>query len=77
MRDEQSLFEICVRLVEDHGLSLSRQAISKHLALLEDAGLIETGWIGRTKIHSSNLEPNAKYVHSWVTKNAKQKKKAK
>ena len=37
-RDEQSLFEICVRLVEGHGLSMKRQSISKHLAVLEDAG---------------------------------------
>ena len=64
-------------MVEGHGLSLSRQAISKHLVLLEEAGLVETGWMGRTKIHSSSLEANAKYVNTWVTNNAKKRKKTK
>lgn len=47
-REDQKLFEICVRLIEGHGLSLTRQAISKHLKVLEAAGLVATRWNGRT-----------------------------
>src|SRR5206468_918599 len=38
-RNDQTLFEICGRLTMKHGLSSSRQAISQHLAVLEEAGL--------------------------------------
>ncbi|MDB5388678.1 MAG: sdpR 6, partial [Planctomycetaceae bacterium] len=41
-RNGQTLFEICARLVMKHDLSLTRQAVSQHLALLEAAGLITT-----------------------------------
>ena len=36
-RDDQPLFEICVRLAEGRGMSLTRQAVSKHLTVLENA----------------------------------------
>lgn len=65
-RDGQSLFEICVRLIEGHGLSLKRQSISKHLAVLEDAGLIRTRWQGRTKLHSSSLTPAFSQISQWI-----------
>ena len=45
LRDDQSLFEVMARLVEKHQLSISRQAISKHLKVLEDAELIETALV--------------------------------
>jgi len=65
-RDGQSLFEICVRVVDRHGLSLSRQAISRHLETLEAAGLITTNWNGRTKIHSLNTAPLGRLAHVWI-----------
>ena len=43
----QTLFEICSRLAMKHRLSLSRQAVSQHLAVLESAGLVETRREGR------------------------------
>ncbi len=54
-RDDQPLFEICVRLVQGHGMNLTRQAISKHLTVLEHADLVDVRWEGRTKLHSSKL----------------------
>ena len=54
-RDDQPLFEVCVRLVEGHGMNLTRQAISKHLKVLENADLVGVRWEGRTKLHSSKL----------------------
>ena len=68
-RDEQSLFEICIRLVEGHGLSMKRQSISRHLAVLEDAGLINTKWQGRTKLHSTNLSSALPQITRWLKKN--------
>jgi len=65
-RDEQPLFELCVRLVEGHGMALSRQAISKHLAVLESAGLIRTSWQGRTKLHSSRLSEQTPTLINWL-----------
>lgn len=65
-RDDQALFEICVRLIDHHGLSLTRQAISKHLGVLEEAGLIVTRWEGRTKLHSSNVRKAGAAIGRWL-----------
>lgn len=65
-RDHQSLFEICVRLLESHQLTLTRQAISRHLTTLEEAGLITTDWQGRTKIHSLSSDALAEVISPWI-----------
>lgn len=64
-RQNQSLFEIMTRLVEKHQLSITRQAISKHLRVLEEAELIETAWSGRTKLHSSCIADGKLVVTNW------------
>jgi DNA-binding transcriptional ArsR family regulator len=61
----QSLFEICGRLVMRHGNSSTRQAISQHLAVLEDAGLVISHREGRTKIHRLNTEPLRSITERW------------
>ncbi|MGB0715310.1 MAG: winged helix-turn-helix domain-containing protein [Phycisphaerae bacterium] len=50
-RDGQTLYEICARLITKHGISMSRQAISQHLDVLESVGLIKTERQGRCKFH--------------------------
>ena len=70
VRNDQTLFEICVRLIDGHGLSLSRQAISRHLNALEDADLIKTRWSGRTKIHSGNLSAIKGSLAAWLDKHS-------
>jgi DNA-binding transcriptional ArsR family regulator len=65
-RDGQSLFEICARLTTKHGLGLSRQAISQHLAVLEAAGLVRTRRQGRYKFHDLNTEPLERIVARWL-----------
>jgi DNA-binding transcriptional ArsR family regulator len=57
VRDGLTLFEICSRLTVLHGNASSRQAISQHLAVLEDADLVRTRRVGRTKIHELNTAP--------------------
>lgn len=49
-RDEQTLFELCVRLT-GAGMPMSRQAVSKHLGVLREAGLVSTATRGRTTLH--------------------------
>ena len=56
-RNGQTLFEICARLTMKHDLSLTRQAISQHLAVLEAAGLITTRREGRYKFHFLDITP--------------------
>jgi DNA-binding transcriptional ArsR family regulator len=64
-KDGQSLFEICTRLLTLHGSTSSRQAISQHLAVLEEAGLVRSHREGRTKIHNLNTEPLRSIVERW------------
>ncbi|WP_097868725.1 ArsR/SmtB family transcription factor [Streptomyces sp. rh34] len=65
-RDGQTLFEICARLVNKHGVGLSRQAISQHLAVLEAVGLITTRRQGRYKFHDLNTDPLEHIAHRWL-----------
>lgn len=65
-RDGQTLFEICTRLVTKHGLGLSRQAVSQHLAVLETAGLVLSRRQGRYKFHDLNTEPLERIVTRWL-----------
>jgi DNA-binding transcriptional ArsR family regulator len=65
-RDGQTLFEICTLLTTRHGLGSTRQAISQHLAVLEDAGLVVTERRGRSKFHYFNSEPLAAITQRWL-----------
>jgi DNA-binding transcriptional ArsR family regulator len=64
-KDGQTLFEICARLAMKHGLASSRQAISQHLDVLEDAGLLVTRREGRYKFHHADTGPLREIVERW------------
>lgn len=64
-RDGQTLFEICSRLAMKHQLASSRQAISQHLAVLEEAGLVTSRRQGRYKFHHINTEPLERFAERW------------
>jgi DNA-binding transcriptional ArsR family regulator len=49
-------------------LPMSRQAVAKHLAILESANLVSTHWRGREKLHYLNPVPIAEIVKRWVGK---------
>ena len=66
-RDGQTLFEICVRLTSKHGLGSTRQAISQHLDVLEEAGLIRTRRAGRYKFHDLDTSPLREITTRWPT----------
>jgi DNA-binding transcriptional ArsR family regulator len=67
-RNGQTLFEICARLATKHQLALTRQAISQHLAVLEEAGLVGTRREGRYKFHYLDTEPIEIIVKRWLYK---------
>lgn len=65
-RDGQTLFEICARLTMKHGLTLTRQAISQHLDVLEAAKLLTTRREGRYKYHYLDTTPLKTIVERWL-----------
>jgi DNA-binding transcriptional ArsR family regulator len=65
-RDGQTLFELCARLTTRHGLASTRQAISQHLAVLEEAGLVATRKEGRYKFHDLQRAPLEHLVDRWL-----------
>ncbi|GLV60470.1 transcriptional regulator [Dictyobacter sp. S3.2.2.5] len=68
-RDGQTLFELCSRLLMRHQIASTRQAISQHLALLEDANLVTIKRQGRYKFHYINREPLNAIVRRWMERN--------
>jgi len=58
----QTLGDLCV------GLAMSRQAVSKHLDLLEAANLVATEWQGREKRHYLNPVPIFDIADRWIGK---------
>ncbi len=61
-RDGQTLGELC----ED--ASMTRQAVTKHLAILEDANLVAVQWRGREKLHYLNPVPINDIAERWIGK---------
>jgi DNA-binding transcriptional ArsR family regulator len=64
-RDDQTLFELCARLSNKHGLGSTRQAISQHLEVLESAGLVKTRRESRYKFHSLDTTPLRAITQRW------------
>ncbi len=64
-RGDQTLFELCSRLTSRHGLTSTRQAISQHLDVLEQAGLVTTRREGRYKFHSLDTSPLRSITARW------------
>jgi DNA-binding transcriptional ArsR family regulator len=65
-RDDQTLFELCGRLASDHDVDLTRQAISQHLGVLEEAGLVRARRDGRYKFHSIDITPLRDAMSRWL-----------
>src|SRR5699024_12491853 len=64
-RNELTLYELTTRLMK-HKLTISRQGISKHLSVLEDAGLVMSKRKGKYRVLMFNIEPLKKLVKGWV-----------
>lgn len=61
-RNGQTLSELC------HGLEMSRQAVTKHLAVLESANLVAARRRGREKLHFINPVPINGIAERWIGK---------
>jgi DNA-binding transcriptional ArsR family regulator len=66
-RNGQSLFELCANLTMNQGMELTRQAVSQHLAVLEEVGLITSERDGRSKFHYLNTQPLKEIAKRWPT----------
>ena len=64
-RSGQTLFELCARLISKHRLGSSRQAVSQHLTVLEEAGLVRTRRQGRYKFHDLDTSPLKAIAQRW------------
>jgi DNA-binding transcriptional ArsR family regulator len=58
----QTLSELCAHL------DMTRQAVTKHLVLLEEANLVATVWRGREKLHYLNPVPLQEIYERWIGK---------
>ncbi len=47
---------------------MTRQAVTKHLLLLESANLVVTLWQGREKLHYLNPVPIHEIAERWIAK---------
>jgi len=60
--DGRTLGQLCAHL------DMTRQAVTKHLALLERANLVATVWQGREKLHYLNPAPLHEISERWIGK---------
>jgi DNA-binding transcriptional ArsR family regulator len=58
----QTLGQLC-----EH-LDMTRQAVTKHLTLLEEASLVVAIWRGRAKLHYLNPVPIHEIAERWIGK---------
>ncbi len=65
-RNELTLYELTARLVMKHNLSITRQAITKHLNMLEVAGLVISKRKGKYRVLTFNKEPLKNLLKGWV-----------
>ena len=61
-KNGQTLGELCARL------DMTRQAVTKHLAVLEQANLVVTIRRGREKLHYLNPVPIHEIAERWIGK---------
>jgi DNA-binding transcriptional ArsR family regulator len=58
----QTLGDLCQHL------DMSRQAVTKHLLVLEEANLVSVVWRGREKLHYLNPVPLHEIYERWIGK---------
>jgi DNA-binding transcriptional ArsR family regulator/uncharacterized protein YndB with AHSA1/START domain len=58
------------------GLDMARQSVSKHLAVLEAAGLVTIVWRGREKLHYLDTAPINAIAERWINRYARERVRA-
>lgn len=69
-RGAQTLRELCGEL------DMTRQAVTKHLAVLEAAGLVTTARRGRAKLHHLNAAPINDIADRWINRYGRERVRA-
>ena len=59
-----------------HNMEMSRQAVMKHLAILNDANLVTSVKRGRERLHYLNPVPIAEIYDRWIRKYERQRLEA-
>jgi len=62
LKNGRTLGELC------QGLDMTRQAVAKHLAVLEEANLVSWKRNGREKLHFINPVPINEIAERWIGK---------
>ena len=65
-RKEQTLYELTARLIMRHKVAISRQALAKHIDVLEKAGLVSSEKRGKYRMLAFNDEPLRTVVNRWL-----------
>lgn len=63
---EQTLYELCVRLTMEHDVDMSRQGVSNHLEVLEEAGLVASTRRGKYKVLEFAGADQTKAAAAWL-----------
>jgi DNA-binding transcriptional ArsR family regulator len=61
-KNGQTLIDLC------RGMAMSRQAVAKHLSILEEANLVSAQRQGREKLHFINPVPINGIAERWIGK---------
>ena len=64
-RDGQTLFELTARLIDSGVTTGTRQAVTQHLAVLEQAGLVHSERRGRQRLHHVDLTGLQEICRRW------------
>ncbi len=62
LENGQTLGQLCAHL------DMTRQAVTKHLAVLEEANLVAVIWRGRERLHYLNPVPIHEIAERWIGK---------
>src|ERR1700741_5474751 len=69
-KNGQTLNELC------QGLDMTRQAVAKHLVILEEANLVSWKRQGREKLHFINPVPINEIAERWIGKFERSRREA-
>ena len=69
--DEQTLYELCVRLTMEHDVDMSRQGVSNHLEVLEEAGLIASTRRGKYRVLAFAGGDHIEATAAWLDRLAR------
>lgn len=71
-RGEQTLYELCARLIMKHHVAMTRQGIGKHLSILRRAGLVSAHRAGKYLVLGLDETPIRRISERWLQRLARE-----